>query len=248
MMKILRWLRWPITFLCLAVLVAGGVLAYNSQWIKIENVQIELDQSSNEDLLFQRIKNNLSQQFKPYEGRYFWQVPLSAVQEIVSKDKRVKRVEIFREFPSRLRIQVEPHTPVLAYLARDGRIYPVATDATLLPALSVKDAPNLPILRGEELNDEPQLREKAVELLQSIPEEGMLRKAEVSEIIHSKKDGFKVFVSGADAEVQMGDTDFGPKISRVQKVLSYLDSRNIKGRVIDARFSKKVVVRVRKAP
>jgi len=248
MLKVLRWLRWPITITCLCVLIAGGVLIFNSQWVRIESVQIDLVKNSNEDLLFQRIRASLTQQFKSYEGRYFWQVPLRSVYEITSKDKRVKNAAVFREFPSRLRIEIEPHTPMLAYLARDGRVYPVATDATLLPALPVADAPDLPILRGEELNDEPELREKALELLRSLPEDGLLAKNKISEIIHSKKDGFKVFVGGADTEVQMGDTDFGPKVSRVQKVLGYLDSRNIKGRVIDARFSKKVVVRVRKAP
>ncbi len=248
MLKLLRWLRWPITILCLCILIAGGTLIFNSQWVRIQSVQIDLSKSSNEDLLFQRIRASLTQQFKVYEGRYFWQVPLKSVFEVTSKDKRVKTAAVFREFPSRLRIEIEPHTPMLAYLARDGRVYPVATDATLLPALPVSDAPDLPILRGEELNDEPELREKALELLQTFPDDGLIAKNKVSEIIHTKKDGFKVFLSGADAEVQMGDTDFGPKVSRVQKVLSYLDSRNIKGRVIDARFSKKVVVRVRKAP
>lgn len=248
MFSLLKWLRWPITIFCLCILVLGGVLIFNSQWVKIESVQIDLAKNSNEDLLFQRIRQSLALQFKSYEGRFFWQVPLKTVFEVTNKDKRVKSAAVYREFPSRLRIEIEPHTPMLAYLARDGRIYPVATDATLLPALPVADAPDLPILRGEELNDELSLREKALELLQTFPEEGLMAQDKVSEIIHTKKDGFKVFINGADAEVQIGDTDFGPKVSRVQKVLGYLDSRNIKGRVIDARFSKKVVVRVRKAP
>jgi cell division septal protein FtsQ len=248
MFRVLNWLRRPIAIFCLCSLVLGGVLAFNSQWVKIESVQIDLAKHSDEDLLFQRIRQNLASQFKGFEGRYFWQVPLKTVFDVTSKDKRVKAVSVFREFPSRLRIEIEPHTPMLAYLARDGRIYPVATDATLLPALPVADAPDLPILRGDELNDELSLREKALDLLRTFPDEGLMAKDRVSEIIHTKKDGFKVFINGADSEVQMGDTDFGPKVSRVQKVLGYLDSRNIKGRVIDARFSKKVVVRVRKAP
>jgi len=248
MLKFLKKIRWPITIFCLCSLATMTVLFFNAHWMQIQAVQIELSRDSDQDLLFQRIKTTLAQQYKPFEGRYFWQVPLKSVHELTSKDKRVKSVSIFREFPSRLRIEIEPHTPMLAYLARDGRFYPVATDATLLPALPVIDAADMPILRGEELNDEPSLREKALELFESIPDEGVLRKSNVSEIVHTRKDGFKIFVSGADTEVRMGDTDFGPKLSRVQKVLTYLDSRNIKGRVIDARFSKKVVVRVRKAP
>ncbi|NJM10044.1 MAG: FtsQ-type POTRA domain-containing protein [Bdellovibrionaceae bacterium] len=248
MLKVVKSLRWLIVFFCLTGLIVMTVLVYNSHWVRIQAVQIDLAAHSKEDLLFQRIKLSLTQAFKPYEGSYFWQVPLKSVVELTSKDKRVKKVSVFREFPSRLRVEIEPHTPMLAYLARDGRFYPVATDATLLPALPVSDAPDLPVLRGEELNDEPLLREKALELLQMIPDSGMFAKSHVSEILHTRKDGFKIFISGADTEVQMGDTDFGPKLSRVQKVLAYLDSRNIKGRVIDARFSKKVVVRVRKAP
>jgi cell division septal protein FtsQ len=225
-----------------------ALLVEHPDWIRVQQFQIELAPGNLEELLFQRIKTSLVGQMKVYEGRLVWELPLKQIQEVVSRDKRVKRVAVYREFPSRVRIEIEPHTPLLAYLARDGRIYPVARDATLLPALLGHEAPDLPILRGDELRDEPALREIAVELLSAIPDQGSLAKNVISEIVYSRKDGFKMFISGHGGEVKLGDTDFGPKISRVQKVLSYLDSQNIKSRVIDARFSKKVVVRVRNNP
>ena len=244
----MKRLRWSIAILALLLVGAGTLLAFNTHWIKIENIQITLNDGSKEDLLFQRIKSSLQPQTKNFENQYFWQVPLQTVFQLVTHDKRVKSVSIYREFPSILRIEIEPHTPVLGFLSADGRVYPVATDATLLPPLPIGESQDLPFLRGEDLKDEPTLREQALELINSIPSEGAFRKGNVSEIVHTKKDGFKIFVSGQATEVQMGDSDFGPKISRVNKVMSYLDSRNIKGRVIDARFAKKVVVRVRKAP
>lgn len=235
--------------LVLVILIAGGIVALeNPSWLKVERFQIELAENSNQDLLFQRIRTSLQAQFQVYQGRYVWQVPLKVLYELVAKDKRVKKVSIYREFPSVFRLVVEPHTPVLAYLDRDGRIYPVAADAALLPAVSASEAPDLPILRGESFRDEIGLRELALDLFKSVPDDGPVTKASVSEIIYNAKDGFKVFVSGTGAEVKLGDSDFGPKLSRVQKVLSYLDSQNIKGRVIDARFSKKVVVRLRNTP
>lgn len=248
LMRILKIFRWPIAIACAAGIAGMITVAFNSHWVRIEGIDIELVQNSKEDLLFQRIKTTLTQQMHQFEGKYFWEVPLSKVYELTSKDKRVRGVNVFREFPSRLRLEIEPHTPVLAYLSNDGRLYPVATDATLLPALPVTDSPDLPLVRGELLKDEPALREKALELFAMIPDHGAVQKKNISEIIHTRKDGFKIFLSEPRAEVQMGDQDFGPKLSRVEKVLAYLDSRNIKGRVIDARFSKKVVVRVRKAP
>lgn len=245
---VLRIIRWPLFLLLVCLITAGTILALNPSWIRVQSVSVELAAGSSEYLLFRRINTSLAAQFKHFEGKYFWQVPLSMVYEVTSHDKRVKKISVYREFPSRLKVEVEPYTPVLAYLSGDGRIFPVATDATLLPALPPSDAPDLPFLRGEELRDEPKLRETAIELYRGIPDEGVLTKKDVSEIYYNKKNGFSVFISGDGSEVKMGDMDFGPKTSRVQKVLSYLDSQNIKGRVIDARFSKKVVVRVRKAP
>lgn len=240
--------RWSLITVFILLITGVSILAMNPQWIKIETVQIELITGSDQELIFQRIKNALAPQFKNFEGQYFWQVPLKRIYDLAAKDKRVKRVSIHREFPSRLRVEVEPRTPVLAYLGVDGRVYPVATDATLLPALPFKDAPDLPLLRGEDFKDEPELRERAIELFEAMPEDGMMRKSQISEIGFTKKEGFKVFISGPNAEIKMGDTDFGPKISRVQRVLSYLEMQSIKGRVIDARYSKKVVVRVRNTP
>jgi cell division septal protein FtsQ len=201
-----------------------------------------------QDPLFERIKSTLGPQFQSLTGRFFWEVSLNKVYDIAARDRRVRKVSIYREFPSRLRIEIEPQTPVLAYLSNDNRIYPLAADATLLPALPLNESSDLPVLRGEDLKDEPALRVKALELLELVPNEGPLRRKTVSEIFYSKKDGFRVFASGVASEIKFGDSDFGPKISRVEKVLTYLDSQNIKGRVIDARFAKKVVVRVRKAP
>ncbi len=229
--------------------LAGGVYRLLSgSWLKIETVQLDLAPLSFERLQFERIKASLTPQFEAVQGKFFWQVPLTQVYELTTKDKRVRKASVFREFPSRLRIVIEPQTPILAYLSNESRIYPVAADATLLPAVPLADALDLPVLRGEDLRDEMHLRELALALFEQIPNEGSLRKKNVSEIYYAKKDGFKIFVGEADVEVKMGDADFGPKVSRVEKVMSYLDSQNIKGRVIDARFAKKVVVRVRNNP
>jgi cell division septal protein FtsQ len=246
----IRFKRLPIGMF-IGALGTVGVLLYfalTANWLKIETLQVDLMTSSHEDLLYQRIKNSLTPQLQRFAGKFFWQVSLAQIYDFTVKDKRVRKATVFREFPSRVRIMIEPQTPVLAYLSNDYRVYPVAADATLLPSQSLADASDLPILRGEELRDENHLRELALDLFEQIPNEGSLRKGNISEIYYVKKDGFKIFMGDASVEIKMGEADFGPKISRVEMVLSYLDSQNIKGRVIDARFAKKVVVRVRNSP
>lgn len=221
----------------------------NPHWMRVTDFQLELSEASQEAYIFQKIRNSLMPQLSSYKGRFFWQVSLAEIHNLVSHDKRVRDVHIYRDFPAGVRLEIEPHTPVMAFFDRDGKFYPVATDATLLPALGSRESPDLPLLRGNEIKSDLHLREQALDLLHAFPEEGpLVSRKKISEIIYSPKDGFRVFVSGAQAEIKMGDTDFGPKVARVQKVLSYLESQDIKGRVIDARFSKKVVVRVRNRP
>jgi cell division septal protein FtsQ len=247
-MHVFKGLGWTFAVLTSLIAAASVYLAMNPHWIKIETVQLDLAPTSKEALLYQRIRSTLLPQYQHFAGRFFWEVPLSSIYDLTLKDKRVHKVSVYREFPSRLRVEIEPQTPVLAYLSNDNRIYPIAADATLLPAQLLSEVSDLPILRGEELRDEQALRESALELFDQIPNEGPLKKKTVSEILYTRKDGFKIFMNGIASEIKMGDADFGPKVSRIERVLAYLDSQNIKGRVIDARFSKKVVVRVRKGP
>jgi len=109
---------------CLSL--AGAVwLALNPRWIKIEFVQLDLAaRARDQQLLFERIQTSLTPQFQNLAGKFFWEVPLSKVFELVNKDKRVRKVSVYREFPSKLRVEIEPQTPVLAYLGEDNRVYP----------------------------------------------------------------------------------------------------------------------------
>jgi cell division septal protein FtsQ len=231
------------------VLTAAAIsVALNPGWLKIQSVQLELDTESNEQLLFQRINNSLRPRTEKLEGQYIWKITLPEIYELIAQDKRVKTISLYREFPNVIKAKIRPYTPVMAYLASDNRFYPIAMDATLLPSLPKGEFPDMPILRGEEFKDDPALRASAIELFNTVGTEGALKRSAISEIIYSRKDGFKIFLNSTSGEIKLGDSDFGPKLSRVQKVLSYLESQNVKSRVIDARFSKKVVVRVRNNP
>lgn len=225
----------------------AGWLVFRPEWIQLREVKLELVPQSGQTFLFEKIKSTLEPELAAYAGRYFWQVNLERIAEIARRDKRVKDVVLEREFPSRVKVRVEPRTPVLAYFTESGRVSPVAADGTLLPPVPAMEAPGLPLLRGREFPKDPALRESAIDMVRRIQAAGGFENRPISEIVYNQKDGFDIYLPGA-LQVKMGDTDFGPKVSRVQKVLNYLDSRQIEGRVIDARFAKKVVVRVRNTP
>jgi cell division septal protein FtsQ len=234
----------------LVLLVSAGVgfwLFVNGRAMRLNSVDIVLDPDSHESFMFEKIQTGLQASLLPFTGLPFWKVSLEKVMDEVKKDKRVRLARVQREFPHVLRVIVVPQEPLLAYMDEQGRIYPVARDATLMPALALKDVPNFALLRGKEFATDEHLREQAVELMAAMPVDGHFKRDQISEILHNQKDGFSLFLANHSAEIKMGDADFDLKVSRVEKVLSYLHNRNLSGRTIDARFAKKVVVRVRGA-
>jgi cell division septal protein FtsQ len=240
----------PRGYILIVSLVVIGISLWKlakSPVLQLQSIEIVMDPESKESLLFEKIRDGLTASLSHFTGLPFWKISLDNVMIEVKKDHRVRLARIQREFPHHLRVIVVPHEPLLGYMDEQGKVYPVARDATLLPNVALKDLPNFPLLRGKEFASDIQLREKAIEMMESIPTEGRFQRGMISEILHSNKEGFLIFLSNQSAEIKMGEGEFDLKASRVEKVLSYLHNRNLTGRVVDARFAKKVVVRVRGA-
>ena len=241
----MRKFRFFVILSVLIGLVVGFWFFINGRAMRLNTVEVVLDPDSHESFMFEKIQSGLQASLLQFTGLPFWKISLEEVMSEVRKDQRVRLARVQREFPHILRVIVVPQEPMLGFMDEQGRIFPVARDATLMPALPLKDVPNFPLLRGKEFLTNIQLREQAVDLVASIPTEGRLQRNQISEILHNSKDGFSLFLANHSAEIKMGDDEFDLKASRVEKVLSYLHNRNLSGRIIDARFGKKVVVRVR---
>ena len=241
----MRRVRRLVIFGLLIGSSVGFWLLANGRAMRLNTVEVILDPESHEAFMFERIQSGLQASLAQFTGIPFWKVSLEKVMSEVRKDQRVRLARVQREFPHLLRIVIVPQEAMLGLMDEQGRIFPVARDATLMPALSLKDVPNFPLLRGKEFVTDIHLREKAVELMAAIPTDGRFQRNQISEILHNNKDGFSLFLANHAAEIKMGDNEFDLKASRVEKVLSYLHNRSLSGRTIDARFAKKVVVRVR---
>lgn len=217
-------------------------------WGKLASVHLEMDPASDQATLFGHIEGSLQKSLKKFEGSWLWDVPLEEILKKVEADKRVRSAKVTRVFPNRLEVTIEPHQPAVAWVDEVGRFYPIATDATLLPALSSQDMADIPLLRGRAFKDDEELRAKALALLNELPSTGALTKKRVAEITYGPRDGFTLLLTQGAIEVRLGEGDIGLKASRADRVINYLQDQQLRGRVIDARFAKKVVVRLRNDP
>lgn len=230
-----------------AVLGAGVSFYVKENLMNLEQVQVQLAESAPSNGLFERIQEDLSKQFKIYQGKPLYDISLDEMMKLVEDDKRVASATVQRTFPNQITVHITPRKPLALLLGLDGNLHPVATDASLLPSLSIQSSPDLPVLRGLSFFKDKNERVKIVEILEKLPTTGEFSREGISEIRMNRLGEVTLFLSESGERVLVGKSLDQGQVHRIEQVLKYLRSRSIKGRVIDARFSKKVVVRVRNA-
>ncbi len=234
----------------LSAMVAVSVLIFLSEkkFFQLQSISIGQIAEPTREWLFNDIKKKLDPETKAMLGKYVWDVNLDDLLVLIEKDSRVEKVQIKRKFPNKIEVKLLPHQPIAILLSKQKKMIPVARDGTLMPALKDNIFFDAPILRGEDIAVNLALRKQAMHLLLSLEAQESLSSKKISEIIFNKKHGFSMILNPGGELLKMGMRNFKKRVNRAEKVLAYLQSQGLEGRVIDVRFSKKVVVRLRNAP
>ncbi len=234
-------------------MVASVLVAFLHQrgMFKVANVPIEVTlvaQSSSTTVGAAGLKKRLSKVAKSAIGKKIWSVDLREMRAAVVKDEWVKDVFISRTFPNGIKIKVEPKQTVSILVGSRGALWPVTDDASILSKLPADAVPDVPLLRGEIFLKDTDRLKNAVHLVTSLPANGPISKENVSEITWNKESGYSLVLMHPRIEVRLGDEKLDLKIVRVAQVVNYMNNQGVSGAIIDASFSKKVLVRVRKGP
>ena len=234
------------------VLGAGLALSVRAGFFEVREIPVEVMRPSQDPKLDARsetrLRERVAERLKPFLGRRIWDVDLGAMRAQVAGDEWVRTVRIARAFPNDVRVTVSAKNPELLLVGADGRLRPIADDGSLLNAISPTLLPDVPIVRGPGFVESLALRQRAVEFARTLPERGPLSKKNIAEIVYTPAEGYALALATSRAEVRLGEERTPLKIARAAQVLEYLNANQLKGRVIDASFSKKVLVRLRKGP
>jgi len=238
-----------VIFICLCILT--GIFHYSlNKWLVVSEIQLELQKEPVwEKDSMDEIQSILQSKLQTFIGKKIWQVSFDNLMEAMRSEPRVGSVNILRLLPNRFFIQIQPRKPLLVLLnPNKGTIHPLSMDGKVLPPLSPNQIPDLPILRGKIFLEETAIRKLAIRFLSLMPEKGEFSQKEISEVKHSSREKSLTFIlSKSGKPIKVGYDPIKMKTRRIESVLRYLNQQNIKWRVIDARFSQKIVVSTSKA-
>ncbi|MBX7231350.1 MAG: cell division protein FtsQ/DivIB [Bdellovibrionales bacterium] len=217
-------------------------------WLKQQSIEIIWQTELNQNMFNNNIQFDLSQKMKDLSGQWIWRVSLEQIKSLLEDEKRIKDFSIKRIFPNKIRLNLVSKKIHLVFLNSQGKLFPVGEDGTLFPESITLSSLDFPLVRGSKFQNDLKTRQQAVELISSLSEEGVFSKKSISEIYFDSKTGLNLILNSSGIQVVLGEDRFGLKASRVERVLNYLYGQQLQGRVIDARFAKKVVVRLHNDP
>jgi len=253
----MRRLRFLTLFTVAFILGAGAIFAllYHAGLFEVRGIPVELispaaefGRPQSQSLAEKNLQARLESTLKDLRGKRIWEVDLKQMRAAIARDEWVKDVLISRVLPNQVRVLVRSKAIALVYVSKQNEFYPVAEDGALLGKQPASALPDVPFLRGEIYARETNRRLEAVRFIQALAEQGPMGVRNVSEVGWSSDDGFTLTLIQPKVEVKLGEERIELKAMRVAQVLNYLAANNLKGRVIDASFSKKVLVRLRKGP
>lgn len=250
------------------ILCLGALLAFFHRMglFEVNGIPVEVTGAADASILRRspgagaELQERLAQRMRSFDHLKIWEIDLGDVKAAILRDEWVKDVRISRVFPNEIRVWVNPKTPVLVLITTErsaGRsaekssrtaMVPIAEDGGMLKPLGVEALPDVPLLRGDLFATDETMRLRAVEFAMNLPDRGPLGRRNVSEISWSAEEGWALTLITPKLEVKLGDERIDLKVMRVAQVVNYLSANQLKGRVIDASFSKKVLVRLRKGP
>ena len=197
---------------------------------------------------FALIKKRLEGRLTAYLGKPLWQLNIDEITKEVKKESWVRELRISRSIPNRVQLRIDPKETAALLLKKEGGFVPVGIDGSLLSHLEKGKSPDAPFLTGEKMRKDASLRQRAVEILGSLPEKGFFSRESISELMYLPKKGFVAIINQGGYEVLLGQKLGAEKRNQVDQVLNYIQTKSVRARVIDARLSKKVLVRLRKQP
>lgn len=235
-------------------------MATQTTLFNVENIPVEVqivNSGSIEHILQQSVSQRILKNEKLFKNKQIWAVSLGKVHDVVVAEPWVQSVRISRTLPNQVKIVVEPKRAIAMLLVQkvkgaNPELRAVTADGSVLKLPNSTAALDVPIARGPLLDSQTEAgaaaRAKLIEFIASIPNEGSLSTKNIAEITYVPNEGFSLALIPMKSTVLLGNEKIQTKVTRVSQVLDYLLAHQLHGRVIDASFSKKVLVRLRKDP
>lgn len=245
-------------FLLFPLVILLSLYSLDQQgFFKIDKIEIKVDALSSQKNYITPKVRQLQQRLDKVKGISLWKAPLSSISESLKDEKWIKEFQLSRAWPSGIRLVIQPDEVAILVLPQSdvstsindfSSLKPITKTGKILEKINSSMAPGAIITHDSAFLSDQKVRDGGLSVISSLPGSGAMSAAQVSEIGYDKKEGYWIKLLHSEIKVNFGEELFEIKSARISQVIDYLESRNVKARVIDANLSKKVLVRLQQSP
>ena len=225
---------------------AGWYLRTDTEFFVVKDLKVDVEFQETQEALLISLKPDVEKSLIGLRGQNIWKVGLKRLQKQVEENPWIKELELERRFPDKIYALVRLEPVAFLFVDKKNRIYPVLENGKKMSVTKASLVPPAPILRNNNIVKDPVLLEKVLKLYKEIPLVGPFKKGNIAKVDFNSVTGLTVELINQKVKVHLGQTKIQTKALQVLRVMDYLKSQNQKARVIDASFTKKVLVRPRK--
>lgn len=233
-----RWL-WGLLG---GLAVASGVYLVSHQSIEVVVVQVESPQTPDLQKVFYGRLDRLTQSLKG--RRFFLESPRGVANHLLEQEPWLSSVRVRRVFPNTMVIHAKPRELLyLAYKEDLLSFVAVASGGKIVEGVDLNQLPPLPVTVSPHFFENEKLRKEVAQLLENTQPSSELFRERVADLIYDPRVGLILSLRVSGQKIILGDEDFLLRAERASDVVKYLIKNQLRGRVIDSRFSQKVLVR-----
>ncbi|MCJ8278222.1 MAG: FtsQ-type POTRA domain-containing protein [Bdellovibrionales bacterium] len=229
-----------------AIGLLGWSLRFETEFFLVQKVPVDIQYKSNVEGSLKLLKSTIEAETKALKGINIWKSDINGLREKLITNDWIKNVEIQRELPQKVYVKVDLEDIVFLYVDSQNRLRPFTQTGKVLKRVPKTSAPLAPLVRNKKILKDKGYRKQIIELFSEVPNIQSLNRNNIAEVDLGNVTGLSVKLINEEAVVYLGTKNISTKGLRVLRVTDYLKSQKQKARVIDASFSKKVLVRPRK--
>lgn len=244
-----KWIKWSLSSVGIIILVGFCFWSlWQSGFFLLKTIHVNVQNEASYTNFFNPLKEEIQQELSIYTGKSILEVPIEQIQTQLLGKRWIQSLSIYRRWPNEIRIDLQAKELVFLMKTKKHEWVPVVDDGSLLSPVDGARIPDVPLVTQEFFEKDKDLRGKLISVIKEIPKQGIFSRESISNVGIDHKEGFWVSMIATQTKIKLGNENYNLKSERLSQVIEYLNHRELKARVIDANFNKKVLVRLRKDP
>ncbi len=228
-----------------SISIAGCFIAFFlfSPLFSISKKEIVYESSVVFPPYIQHLQSEFDKSLGKFVGKNILSTGINQVRNFAEKQNWLSDIHVKKTLPNTLNISARVKNIVASFHAKNNIVYCLFDDGSFLKNVPLALLPDVPVISSDTMFFDSLVRNQLAFMLKEISKKKWVNLNEIDQVFYTEEKGFSFSFLKFNLTIVLGFNNFESKMNRAQKVIDHYGIEYLDEHVIDANFSKKVLVR-----